>query len=374
MRVKSPNTTSQIPTSMQAQMTIPIGTVEHRRQAFELRIAEHRHERSTVLINRALRNATALPRPYTEYLRMAEHYTLSHLPEPLLHFLRDHDNLHRSVVRSRRLARNAVSNPDMDLLTRVALRILGLKNVYYFGVIRESRVLHEQPQAIDQPQAEQVIRECTDALTDEIFRILSRVEALLPDATNDVELENVGPDHNVNHFGRDVPQDTEPLAGMDKPDANDPSIRCCICLDGYNAATHPGFLVSRCKHIIGKPCLSTWLNSTSGNSNLCPYCRTQLCERRRRRPKPTISATTTEQHALVHRLDGALDLMEDIGRLFDEIFGHSAVAGRWLDAAIEELNRRLFEGGLGFGFMSDGFEGIGWRLRRVDWGSGVLVA
>lgn len=369
---------TQTPSSMQAQMIVPIGIVEQRRQAFERRIAEHRNERASILLDRALHMSTVLPRSYPEYLRLVEHHTLLHLPTPLVNFLRDHDNLHHAVVRSSQRAKMAVSSPNMDVITRVAHRILGLRNDYYFSAIRACRAPHEQTAAMDQSQTERVIRECTDALTGEIFRILSRLEVLLPNATADVELENVGPDHDVNHFGRDVSQHTKFLADdmvkPDEPDENDPSIRCCICLDTYNTTTHPGFLVSRCNHIIGKPCLSTWLNSTSCNSNLCPYCRAQLCERRTRRPRHPLSATTAEQHALVDRLHRAMDLLEDVARLFDEIFQTRVTEGQWFDDAMEALNRSLFESGMGFGFVSDGFERVVWRLRRVDWGSGVLVA
>ncbi|KAF1843743.1 uncharacterized protein K460DRAFT_287338 [Cucurbitaria berberidis CBS 394.84] len=358
-------------------MPIPVGTVRHRCRAFERRIAAHQNERNNILIDRALRNADELVqqnRTYAEQLRVVECFTLLNLPPDLIDFIRDHDNLYRAAVRSHRLARTAVSSSNMDVFTRVAHRIVHLGNVYHLKLVHGTRTPAERVKIIGDIQYERVIRECTAALTDEIARILTRLEVLLPNTQIDVELENVGPDHSVDDFGREVLQQIKFFADTDA-DANDHAVRCCICLDGYDAKTHTGFLVAQCGHIIGKPCLSTWLNSIAKNSNLCPCCRTRLCERRHRRPKPLgHPALSAEQQDLASRLNRALGLMEDTSTLTDVMFADRVVDGQWFEDAMVELNRMLFENGVNLGFMRDGFEGLGWRLWRLDWASEMLLA
>ncbi|CAO2656110.1 Nn.00g049130.m01.CDS01 [Neocucurbitaria sp. VM-36] len=331
----------------QALMSVPSGNVQRLRRTFERPIAEHYHEPNSVLIDRVLRNTN-------ELIRQNQ-------------FLRDHDNLHRAVLRGIQTARLTHSNLDVDVLTP--------------SCTPDSRTPAARIRMMEFPGLNQELRDCTESLKKEILRILRLLgnHFPLPMLLDDVELENVGPDHNPNDFGREITQNTklflveattaantDETIDDDNGDARDPAVRCCICLDPYHVTSHPAFLLYQCKHIVGKPCFTAWLNGTSPNSNTCPHCRAELCERRPRRPKAHTPAITAEIQDHVHRLERVLDLMVDLGELFEEIFGDD-MGGQWTDDTIEALNRVLFENTSQWGFMRDGFQDLGWRLGRVDW-------
>jgi hypothetical protein len=132
-------------------------------------------------------------------------------------------------------------------------------------------------------------------------RLLTRLDTLFKlEGSAVVELESVGADHDVEDYGRDVSKQVVVSTG--KVDEHDHSQRCCICLDAYDTDAQPGFQIDQCSHIIGKSYLATWLNSTSQNSNLCPQCRSKLCERRSRRPAPMDPAITAEMEREMRRL------------------------------------------------------------------------
>ena len=137
-------------------------------------------------------------------------------------------------------------------------------------------------------------QECTESLQIEIVRQLTQLELLLPSPAKVMELENVGPDHNVNDFGRSLS-----LTMATASDDRDQSQRCYICLQVYTAL-HPAFTTTKCSHIIGKPCLTCWLNNTSRNANLCPHCRTPLCERCPHGPAGTNLMILNEQRSILN--------------------------------------------------------------------------
>ncbi|KAF2501328.1 hypothetical protein BU16DRAFT_196115 [Lophium mytilinum] len=104
----------------------------------------------------------------------------------------------------------------------------------------------------------------------------------------DVELENVGPDPDVNELGtlwiRPQGEDTG-LVRDEKSDDRAPEMRCCVCLEVYHEGD-PSFQLSRCKHIVGRNCAQDWISSTSKMSHTCMQCRKPLLPPREHRPKP----------------------------------------------------------------------------------------
>lgn len=60
-------------------------------------------------------------------------------------------------------------------------------------------------------------------------------------------------------------------------DSDDDDHHCSICTEQYTDC-HPAFRLTVCGHTFGKDCISTWVNSTARNANLCPQCRATLCK------------------------------------------------------------------------------------------------
>lgn len=357
-----------------------MGSVQNTRQVFENRIRQHRNEPDSVLISRALHNTDELirqERTYVEQLHLTEEIGLHSLPSHLRDFLRDHDNLYRAAVRSRRWANiTATTGEEIDLFSRVKVRVRNLQNIHSLNIIRETRSQAERTRMQKDPTFLKELHDCTDLLVDETYRVLHRyehIQTLLPEET---ELENIGPDHNVNEFGCNIASPHTPKTPLDATDDNiklDHTQRCCICLDTYTS--HPAFKLSQCSHVIGKPCLATWLNSTAKNSNTCPFCRAELCTRRVRKISARTEALQTEQEELDRCLARALGLLEDVDRLANTIYGDGAHAtlASWTGDAVVEINRRCFENGVMFGFTRNAGVGLGWRLVRVDWARGGVA-
>ncbi|KAF2809112.1 uncharacterized protein BDZ99DRAFT_533630 [Mytilinidion resinicola] len=66
-----------------------------------------------------------------------------------------------------------------------------------------------------------------------------------------------------------------------------PDMSCAICLLPLAGAANSGDWSARtsCDHYFHDGCLSNWINeSAQANSHRCPCCRTELCDRRERRP------------------------------------------------------------------------------------------
>lgn len=348
----------------QAHMAIPTSTVRNVRQAFEARISAHQYERDSVYICRAARNMEALihnKRTYAEQLRSIEDATLFDIPTHLVGFLRDHDNLYRAAFRSRSVARKARACPDIDLLEQVTYRLDTIRIVYYVNFIEMTRSETERRRLMHDSMFVEEFDECTQSLQDEVVRQLTRLEQLLPSPEKGIELENIGPDHNVDDFGQEVSSMTASTGSDDR----DQIQRCCICLETWSE-THPAFLITICKHTVGKPCLSQWLNSTSRNANLCPHCRTLLCKRRARQPKGITSAILSEHHSISERLDRAIIMIGDFEKLQDELFGTEAAAA-YSKEAMYNLNYRLFENDIGFCLECEGGTAGKWGVRRVIW-------
>ncbi|KAF2827262.1 hypothetical protein CC86DRAFT_348563 [Ophiobolus disseminans] len=365
----------------QAQLTIPMGTVNQIRQVFEERIRQHDYDPDITLINRALRNTDELirqERTYAGQLRLTEAIGLHSLPSHLRDFLRDHDNLYRAAIRSRRLAGFAATSKDVDLFSNIKVRILNLWNTYSLRTISTTRSPSERKRIRKEPAFKKELLDCTDLLVDEIWRVIHRnfqIQALLPEET---ELENIGPDHIVDTFGSDITPPPAAAASMlNPPDENTKlyhTQRCCICLDTYTS--HPAFKLETCGHVVGKSCLAAWLNSTATNATTCPFCRTELCTRRARRLSARTQALQTEQESLETCLKKALRIMQDVDRLANTIYGDGvdATLGAWTGDAVKEVNRRCCANGVMVGFRRDGRVALRWRLRRVEWARGGVVA
>jgi hypothetical protein len=61
------------------------------------------------------------------------------------------------------------------------------------------------------------------------------------------------------------------------------SQNCSVCSDvfGLQTAQSPSLKLRECGHYFHDGCIRDWLKSVHPNSNLCPECRTQICEERR---------------------------------------------------------------------------------------------
>lgn len=281
------------------------------------------------------------------------------LPDDLLCFLRDHDNLYRAAVRNRATARHARTSLDMDVVQQVTHRLDNITTTWYLSMIETTCSESEYRRLMHDPQIWDEINDCTELLHNEIIRQLTRLDEQILSIIKEIDYKNIGPDHDLDNLGHDltVPTPPQPSDGDD----SDPSHRCCICLEPYTE-THAPFVTAICNHTLGKPCLARWLNSIARNANLCPHCRTPLCERRARRLSDILHASPSELLTIWASLDRAVGKMAALETLLDELFGER-LAGRFAAEAMEELNYRLFERDLGFCF---GLRGR-WWLSRVDW-------
>ncbi|KAF2500447.1 hypothetical protein BU16DRAFT_602279 [Lophium mytilinum] len=98
-----------------------------------------------------------------------------------------------------------------------------------------------------------------------------------------------------------------------------PPADCAVCLED---ADIPDAVSIPCSHVVHRKCLRMMVNGTANNSNRCPYCRLQLCERRTRVPGPTLHffdqrATVMGMHAIFFARQEHAQLMS----LYEFIFG-----------------------------------------------------
>lgn len=342
-------------------MAIPPGIVRNNCQIFEARISSHQYEQDSVYISRAKLNMIELicqNRNYAGQLRDAEYATLFNLPANTVSFIRDHDNLYRAAVRNRSLASKARASSSMDVLVQVTHRLNNIRTAYYLNLIETSYSTTEFQRMLHDPLFLSEFSECILSLQNEIFVQLTCLDQLGPLTIRDLELENIVPDHNIDDFGHNVSLPSSLVAA----DLTNPSECCCICLLPWTF-THPPFRITICAHTIGKPCLARWLNSTAYNSNLCPCCRTALCERRARRPRAAVPPPA--QAVIIGRVEAAFKQLELCQRLHEELFG-SEKGELYVRNAVEELNYRLFEGDVGF-YLATDWVRARWGVRRVNW-------
>ncbi|KAE8844988.1 hypothetical protein PTNB73_02958 [Pyrenophora teres f. teres] len=371
-------------------MHIPTGIVNHLRAVFEQKISEHQYERDEVYAKRAMETMNMLIHnnmKYAEQLRNVEFVTLFHLPVDLIMFVRNHDNLYRATLRCRKRAQEAKSGmTNMDILTGFDYRIGNLRNSFALDVLKEESINLMQRD----PNVEQEFHDLANLFERQIMMALTRLDMLTQEITRETELENVGSDHDINDFGQAAPSHRMRFRGKEEiSDERDHSILCCICLAQYNGTTHSAFRLDACNHIMGKPCIEAWLNSTATNSTLCPHCRTCICTRRPRRPK--ISSATTEiveeYTGLKRHIKRVVALAEEASKVYFEVYNgsdehdkanHIGIRnGDWMNRLISQLNRRLATNRVNYLFLlmlSDVGRGMIWRLQRTDLAFGVTGA
>lgn len=245
----------------------------------------------------------------------------------------------------------------MDVLEQATHRVHNIRTAYYVNFVETSGSETERQRMMHDPLFISEFTECTNLLQNEVVHQLTRLNALHPNPGKDLELENVGPDHNIDDFGHQLPLSCSPTIS----EPTDPSNRCCICLCPWTA-THPPFRITACAHTVGKPCLERWLNSTARNANLCPCCRTSLCKRRARKPKAIAAG---EHERISSRVGRAIIVLGEFERTQFELFGQQR-ADEYMRGAVEGVNYRLFERDVGFLLQCD-WERRLWGLRRVRW-------
>ncbi|KAI2483294.1 hypothetical protein Ptr902_05611 [Pyrenophora tritici-repentis] len=378
---EEPYKSASIDTNMQ-KIHIPVGIVDRLRTVFEQKISEHQYERDGVYAERTMKALDKLDRndmTYAEQLRNVEFITLFHLPENLATFIRDHDNFYRATLRCRKRVDEAKSGmTNMSTLTGVKYRIGSLRNSVLLDVLKEEPIDLMK----EDPNVEQEFNDLAILFKLQMLTTLTQLDMLNQEIMHDTEMENVGSDHDINDFGQVVPSHRMRLRGKEEvSQERDHSVLCCICLAQYDGTKHTAFRLNVCDHIIGKPCMDAWLNSTSNNSTLCPHCRAHICTRRPRRP--TISNATAEmledRTRLQTHIMRAVDLAAQASEVYFDVYSGSDEHDKanhvefsdedWKDKLIRQLNRRLATNQVNYMFLlmwNDVGSGLIWRLEETD--------
>ncbi|KAF9731674.1 hypothetical protein PMIN01_10691 [Paraphaeosphaeria minitans] len=394
---------------------IPIGRVQRLRHEVEARITPETYEPDDVLLIRAQDHASALrqsSRTYGQRLRVAAEVGLFRMSPSLSLFIHDHENMNRAVARSSEFARRARNSPGVDTLTYANICIIAVRN----RLSRTWTVTTFSPRAREALKATGVIDPLISALRgileDATVHILTLWDELtlhphlrlsLRDLGED-ELKNVGPDHDIDDFGHETAVGFVSVLRFDSPISDNrmgyaqskvntkslptppPSPAYMHTFndapvddnlddndDGDDDSTDPytdrhrAFTLTRCGHTFGKGCISTWVNSTARNANLCPHCRATLCVRRPRQPITASHAVIPDNHrvSLQHQLDQATRLFELLADVRAALWGfHTRDA--YLDDCMDELNQRFFMGGLGW-ILAPNNSDEGWMLQPHDW-------
>ncbi|KAH3940340.1 hypothetical protein HBI81_019350 [Parastagonospora nodorum] len=97
-------------------------------------------------------------------------------------------------------------------------------------------------------------------------------EELLRDIYDSADLEVHGPSIDALEFAQTVGEDDRPRRQ-----------NCTICADIFVSRTAKAICLRlrECGHYFHDHCLRDWMNSVAACSNLCPECRSQICENRR---------------------------------------------------------------------------------------------
>ncbi|KAF2444295.1 hypothetical protein P171DRAFT_432355 [Karstenula rhodostoma CBS 690.94] len=393
---------------------IPLGTVQRLRDEAEARIAAQGRETDTVLLRRAQGHASALRqsgRTYRQRLRVVAAVGLLNMGPSLTQFFHDHENMSRAVMRSNEIARRSRSSLDVDTLTYVEICIIVVRNRLSHQWITStfsSRARHEM-RTTGAPDAD--ISTLRGLLEDEIVRIITTWDELSIRDLADYELNNVGPDHNIDDLGQDargpgvqsetmvdvvselrvdnpIPTSTsQDTKGTNNPLPSPPPSpspifasngtvvdaiqvdddHCCsICTEPYTER-HRAFSLTRCGHTFGKACINEWVNSTARNANLCPNCRAMLCVRRPRRPMSGSHAVPLpdDRDYLQSRLNQSTRLIQRLADVRAGLWGlHTRNA--FFDECMDGLNERFFTGGLSW-ILVPTDSGETWTLQPHDW-------
>ena len=104
------------------------------------------------------------------------------------------------------------------------------------------------------------------------------------------EFETVGPYVSAASRAK-IDTFLESLPALSLADLPEDNVECPICTENYRVSQNGDIPVRLpCSHIIGKDCLSKWVNSSvrNANNNLCPTCRTVLFTRHRPVVEPRV--------------------------------------------------------------------------------------
>lgn len=104
------------------------------------------------------------------------------------------------------------------------------------------------------------------------------------------EFETVDPYHLAASRAK-IDTFLESLPALSLADLPEDNMECPICTEAYRVSQDGDLPVKlSCSHIIGKDCLSKWLNSSvrNANNNACPKCRTVLFTRHRPVSEPRV--------------------------------------------------------------------------------------
>lgn len=92
----------------------------------------------------------------------------------------------------------------MGIRAVVTYRILSLATTYSLNLVRGSRAKHDRARMMNDPRIARETNEMGELISDEMFVLLMGLEMLVTEAKGNIELENVGPDCDVNDFGKVV--------------------------------------------------------------------------------------------------------------------------------------------------------------------------
>ncbi|KAF2814271.1 uncharacterized protein BDZ99DRAFT_495789 [Mytilinidion resinicola] len=106
---------------------------------------------------------------------------------------------------------------------------------------------------------------------------------------------------------------------------------CGVCLESTGALDA---VVIACEHCFHRKCLRELVNQVGNSSNMCPYCRLVLCERRAR--APGVTNHMFDQRSAIEAMRGIYFARRDMDRLkelYEEVFDEKPradwLAGRW---------------------------------------------
>lgn len=304
---------------MQALATVPAGIVHRISQDLERQITRRVYQRARDYIIKVRRNTEVLIENNGTYaLLLHEIHSMERttLTRDQAIFLQDDLNLRHAVIRSQQMVNRMLASEDVDMLLLCYRRGLNIRNTFWLHFCQATYSEHERARLMQDDFFTTEFNRCAASLQAELARLLTHIKH---SAWSNVHFENIGPDHNVDDYGRDIYLRDCSYTQLD--DRDDKS-RCCICLEPYTAA-HTAFEITACKgrHIVGKSCLSTWLNGTTLNANTCSQCRVELFERRALRP------AIEPNNEAYSRLLRALDTFRNLERLRNELFGPESAAG-----------------------------------------------
>lgn len=177
------------------------------------------------------------------------------------------------------------------------------------------------------------------SLQTDLIDLLTRMDQMTISASSNVTttaLKNAESDHNVEDYGRDIPPRAIVSTALD---GRNNETNCCICLEPYSEA-HAAFEITACQHVVGKACLSSWLNCTSLNANTCPHCRKSLFSRPESLPSQLNTLEVFTQ--LWTRVKQTMAQLVELCEQRQERSGYQATVGRFLRDLLNEVKYEFF--------------------------------